>query len=625
MTDGLQAYYLQIVDWVHTLGLEFSGQIGWNLPVDMLQAVPVADAPETETLSFQNQIDPFSQYSGPADLAGRQIISIELGADYREPFSQTWKKLLYDAKHAFAGGVNQVVIHGAVYSHNFTQTTWPGYTTHNYDYNEHSRHQPGWQVGHSQALGYLGRVQWVLQSGTPQVDLVFWDKQVPQAGYPFPLYHPLDLVKAGYTYQYLSPDNFALDSAYVGNTSLAPLRQAFKALVVRGNDTLTPAGVQHLARYVMAGLPIFISGSLSSKYATANETAIESAKTTVESLLRYQNVHQVPYEDLAQTLFDLGIKPRSHILSNGTWYTRWRQLSNGDTYIFLYNDGDYSEGTISFQSPGTPYALDAWTGEETQVAEYVTGNGYKTLSFQLQNTETRIIKFRNSRALNLHAISSSEAVLGYSINNASQVQAKIAASSSSTVELSSGKNFGVANVCAEPADILSSWNLTIEQWGPPDDFSNLDIDSKKVNHTISLPEGPLQSWYDLGLTNVSGIGYYTTNFSWSSTKCEGNANGAYLVVPAVDHGITGILNGKPLPAFDITNPRLDISSYLVRGTNVLILKVSSTLWNGIVPYWGQIRTAGRGPASALNVLPKSQHYGIIGEVIIVPYQLVTLS
>jgi hypothetical protein len=63
------------------------------------------------------------QYSGPADLAGRQIISIELGAEFERGFSQTWKRLLYNAKRAFAGGINQVVIHGADYSHNFTQTT----------------------------------------------------------------------------------------------------------------------------------------------------------------------------------------------------------------------------------------------------------------------------------------------------------------------------------------------------------------------------------------------------------------------------------------------------------------------------------------------------------------------
>ncbi|KAJ5610735.1 hypothetical protein N7510_007454 [Penicillium lagena] len=623
LTGRLQSYYEYIVDWTHSLGLEFSGQMGYNLPVDMLQVVPVADAPECETLSFQNQIDPFLQFSGPADLSGKQIISIELGADYRTPFSQTWKRLLNDAKHSFVGGVNQVVIHGADYTHNFTQTTWPGYTTHNYDYPEHSRRQPGWQVGHPQALGYLSRVQWVLQSGTPKLDLAFWDKQTPQAGYPFPLYRPLDLVNAGYTYEYLSPENFALENAYVSGGLLAPIRQAFKALVVRGNDTFTPDGVHHLVKYAKAGLPIIVSGPMDSKYATAKKAEIESANESFKNLLNYGNVHQVPYENLTRNIAALGIQPRSRIQSNGTWYTRWRQLSNGDVYVFLYNDGDYSNGTVSFHNSGTPYSLNAWTGEETPIVEYVRSGGCTTISLELQNEETRIIKFTNLEALKVHALSSAAAVLGYKASKDS-LQAQVTASKSSTVSLSSGKMVRIGRVCAGPTRKLTSWNLTIEQWGPPDDFFNLEISSKKVNITANHPEGSLQSWYNLGLTNVSGIGYYTANFSWSSSKCNSRDTGAYLFLPSVDHGIAGFLNGKPLPNFDITNPRLDISSYLAPGTNSLVLKVSSTLWNGIIPYWGKIRTAGGGPASALSVLPAVQHYGIIGEVTIVPYELVRL-
>lgn len=621
LTSLLQIYYEHIINWSHEyLGLEFSGQIGYNLPVDMLEDIPVADVPETETLSFDNYLDGFLQYSGPADLSGKQIISIELGADYLMPFSQTWKRLLFDAKHAFIGGINQVVIHGATYSYNFTRTTWPGYTTHTYDYPEHSRHQPGWGVGYPEALGYLARVQWVLQSGVAKADVVLWNKQSAQNAFPSPLYTPLDLVKAGYTYEYLSPANFALEEAYVKDAILAPARQAFKLLILRGNDILTPDGVEFLAEYVKAGLPVIISGPLPSEYATGNKTAIAIANETLASILDFDNVHQVPYEDLAAEVASIGITPRSQIQSNGTWYTRWREASDGD-YVFIYNDGNYSTGNITFDNPGTPFSLNPWTGEETQIVEYIRSDGYTTIAFTLEPTETRIIKFAISGTLDLYVVSSSEAVLGFRVSKKSRIQAQIAASSGSTILLSSGRTVDTGPVRAKPAFNLTNWNLTIEQWLPPDDFTNLDLDAKKVNRTVDVTGPSLLSWYDLGLTEVSGVGYYTVSFEWSPPECDREKSGAYLVGPLISHGIVGTLNGSPLPTFDITNPRLDISSYLIAGTNSLALKVSSTLWN-LSPYWDDFRTAGGGPANEFNDLQPLQHYGIVGQVKIIPYELV---
>lgn len=626
LTSLLMVYYKHIIDWSHEyLGMEFSGQIGWNLPVDMLQAVAVADAPETETLSFDNYLDGFLQYSGAADLSGKQIISIELGADYLSSFSQTWQRLLFDAKHAFAGGVNQVVIHGATYSHNFTGTTWPGYTTHKYDYPEHSRHQPGWGVGYPEALGYLARVQWVLQSGVPKVDIVFWDKQSAQNAFPSPLYAPLDLVEAGYTYEYLSPANFALKEACVENAIFAPARQAFKLLVLRGNDTLTPEGVEYLAKYAKAGLPVIISGPLPSAYATANTAAIAVADKILASILDLVNVHHVPYEDLAAEVASVGITPRSQIQSNGTWYTRWRETSDGD-YVFIYNDGNYSTGNITFDSRGAPVSLNAWTGEEMPIVEYSRGSdGRTTIAFTLQPTETRIIKFANSEPLETYVVASSEAVLGFKVGKGSHIQAQVAASKGSTVSLSSGKTIEVGKVGAKPAFRLENWNLTVEKWLPPDDITNLDLDAKKVNQTVDVTGNSLLSWYDLGLTEVCGIGYYTVNFEWHPTRCNKKKSGAYLVVPLISHGIVGSLNGNPLPTFDITNPQLDVSPYLISGTNSLELKVSSTLWNGLSPYWDEIRTAGGRPSHKFEDLEPLQHYGIIGEVKIVPYELVNIA
>lgn len=82
--------------------MDFSAQMGYNTPMDMLQTMTDVDLPEAETLSFSNQIDSYLQVAGPADLAGKRVISVELGADWHQAYYQSWESLLFDAKHAFA-------------------------------------------------------------------------------------------------------------------------------------------------------------------------------------------------------------------------------------------------------------------------------------------------------------------------------------------------------------------------------------------------------------------------------------------------------------------------------------------------------------------------------------------
>ncbi|KAL4870900.1 hypothetical protein BDV12DRAFT_207278 [Aspergillus spectabilis] len=586
-----------IQQWSHdVLGMDFSAQMGYNMPVDMLQTMTDIDLPEAETLSFSNQIDSYLQVAGPADLAGKQIVSVELGADWHQAYFQSWEMLLFDAKHAFAGGINQVVIHGATYSHNFTNTTWPGYTTHGYDYpGQHSRHQPAWDVGYSEALGYLARVQWVLQSGVAKVDLIFWDKQSAQDAYPQPLYWYDDLTEAGNTHEYLSPANFVLDKAVVRNKLFAPDAQAAKALIIRGNDTLTPEGVQYLATYAAAGLPIVFSGDLPSKYASGNAALVSKAKATLQGLLDYSNVCQVPVHELAASLKAIGITPRVQVQSNGRC----------EIYVWIYNDaGDDSTGTLTFATSGTPYYLNAWTGKEESIIEYTTSRSSDPQRYPLPSGDTRP---------GLHVTASSQAVLGYNVQfSGSLIHAKIAFSTSpssiSTSSLSIPQTFNTPTV--QPAYSLSNWNLTIEHW-----------DAQKNNITIPNIGPSLKSWKNLNHPDISGTGFYRTTFTWTPKS----GDGAYLVLPPVSDGIVGTLNGETLPALDITNPTVDIKSYLKIGTNVLELKVSSTLKNSLRAIWADLRTAGGGVATSWDAISKLgfglQDYGLIGEVRIVPYAL----
>lgn len=84
--------------------------------IEQLQNIPPVDAPECEILDFSDLIDGYRQYAGPANRAGKRIVSLECGAVLHEAFYQTLPELLWHVKRAVAGSVNQFVFHGFPYS-----------------------------------------------------------------------------------------------------------------------------------------------------------------------------------------------------------------------------------------------------------------------------------------------------------------------------------------------------------------------------------------------------------------------------------------------------------------------------------------------------------------------------
>ncbi|KAI1137565.1 hypothetical protein F5Y05DRAFT_419507 [Hypoxylon sp. FL0543] len=627
LSIGLSDYLQNLTGWTQQfLGLQFSQQVGYNMPVDMLQLIPDVDAPETETLAFSNRIDGYRQFCGPANLAGKSVISIELGADIIRTYIQTWSDILSEANRAFVAGVNQMSIHGATYSHDYANTTWPGYTSFQYLFaGQHSRHQPAWDVGYKQVNDYLARVQFVLQSGTPRVDVVFWDKQTAQNPSIPSLYQSDDLVHKGYTYTYLSPENFDLDAAYVENGVLAPSRQQFKALIIRENDTMTVDGVEHLKTYAKAGLPIVLSGGLPYAYASSEDDSVEKSRETLKGLLSLDNVHQVPVDTFPDVLGSIGIEPRTQIDGDGTWYTTWTEFPNSDVYVFIYNEGSDSKGNITFATAGTPYLLNPWTGDQAPILEYSSTDGKTTIPFALKSNETRIVQFDHSQEAkaSVHVIPSQEPMLGFVVDESSGgAWAKLALIEGLTsLALSSGKEIELpTRQQLSPSFSLSNWSVTVEQWLPPSDLFDVETIANKSNVTTTVSGPELSSWSDLNLTDSSGVGYYTSSFAWSSTT---NDSGAYLVAPPVQQPIVGFLNDKELPPMDISNPTVDVTPFLVDGANTVTLKTASTLWDTLLPIWSDLLTGGDAPVISAGAIGYGlSQNGIFGQVQIVPYQLV---
>ena len=77
--------------------------------MDMLANVPAVNGPECESLGFNHVIDAYRQFAGPANLAGKRIVSSELGAQRNEPYSQTMLEVIWVVKRSIVGSVNNYV------------------------------------------------------------------------------------------------------------------------------------------------------------------------------------------------------------------------------------------------------------------------------------------------------------------------------------------------------------------------------------------------------------------------------------------------------------------------------------------------------------------------------------
>lgn len=519
------------------------------------------------------------------------------------------------------------VFHGFPYSGQYGNTTWPGFTTFNYQYsNMNGPHQPAWEY-YADYMDFVARTNWAMQSGVPKMDIAIWQKVTTYPGHvQLRTYEPTDLEMMGYTYEYLSPNNFDLPSAHVTDGVLAPEAQAFRAMVVRANDSMTIEGVSKLVEFARAGLPIILAGGIPSTYVgTFNPMELRKSKRTLGDAALLPNVHVIDEYHVASTIASLGIQPRTHITSivptNATWFTNWRQDKENDIdYVFIYNDAmdipqgqGSSEATVEFSSGGTPFEYDTWTGEQRPVLVYNTTANSTIIPLKLAGNQSTVIAFQHGVPVSntTHLSHTPDDIMGYSYQNGT-LMLKVASAAAESSRYTSNNAPSVAN--------LSNWTLTVEHWDPPADLYNITGGAYKHNTTHHLTQ--LVSWQEIaGLQNVSGRGYYSTTFNWPPSSIE-TQDGAILDFGWVYHTLEVSLNGHLLPPLDVTSPKVDIKQWLVAGENKLEAVVATPLGNALVPIWYKLLTSGEGPGSpdASTVPPPVGDYGLQANVTVTPYR-----
>ncbi|RMY75379.1 hypothetical protein D0862_13944 [Hortaea werneckii] len=632
LTEMYQVYLSTLTNWsMDALHSQFSAQVAYNLHLDVLADIPEVNAPETESLGFNHLIDGYRQYAGPASLAGKRIVSSELGAQREEVYSQTMPELIWDVKRSVVGSINNFVLHAYPFSGAYPNTTWPGFTTFTYRFsNMHGPRQPTWDF-YPDYMDWIARTQYVAQSGIPKMDLAFYLKQDSYSSVENQ-YEPLDLQIAGFSYEYLSPDNFHLADAVVSDGVLAPQRQAFKALILRGNDTLTVAGTEKLVRWANEGLPIIVSGGLPQNltgYDTGNSTAY--VRSALASIFDLDNVHVVPYDNLASSLMALGFTPRTSVSAENVWYTYWREDADKSiVWTYVYNDGwDYelgegaSTGTVTYETTGVPYLYDAWTGASEKMYGYQQTETSTIIPLTLAGNQSIIIGFHCNESTPDQLKLPSVPPEVYSISETEPNSAILNIKAGQTTDPILLPNGTRITLPPPPAPTqLTNWTLTLESWTPPIDLFTHQTASVKTNTTHHLTR--LEPWNQLSpsLRNVSGKGYYHTTFPWPPIPSSQNnssaavPDGAILDLGALTNAARAWVNGNQLPPLDPTHARTDIGPYLVEGANEVEVVIGTTLGNVLRPIYEELVSSG---TRWLGSRPVEQGYGLVRGVRVVPY------
>ncbi|KAH3511309.1 hypothetical protein KXV55_002464 [Aspergillus fumigatus] len=589
LNAGYQDYMTHFSQWTHRIGIQYSHQPAYNLPLEMLGDIPLPDAPECESLGFGDNVDAYRQFSGPAHLSNRNVVSNEMGAVFKPAYMLTIPELLYSIKRAWSGGVNMVVLHGYTYSGNYPNTTWPGYTAFNFEVSEMwNQFQPAW-IHMKDYLDYISRNQYVLQQGRPQVDLALYLYETPWSAVD--LLHSNNITAAGYTYDYVAPDNLVSPQATVRAKALAPDGPNYKALVFASPEynistfNLVREDVAaRVVKFAQKGLPVVFVGGL--PQVTSNSQA---GQIVEDGWRRLRNLPSVQFisslADLPGDLSKAGVRP--DVLPSCTTGTlRVVKRSRPDDevdYVFLHNDQAVPTScqiSIQDHKARTPHLLNAWTGEKKMIDSFERRSAMVTVSLQFAPNETSILSLEKSGSRDLTKLTKT--------------------ASSSTI-----RHYGIAN--------LTRWDLSIEDFHAP--HSRFQVQTAITSHNFS--NIAIRPWSAISpeLAKVGGIGRYSTSFTVPSVS---RIRGKLSLGPII-HTARVYIGGQRLPPIDPVNPVIDISSYIRPGqTYKLIVEVTTPLFNRIKTDANHTKIAG---STAVELQPlyastPYQEYGLMGPVVV---------
>lgn len=583
-----------------------------------LKSVPLVDAPEGESWGFRDNIDKYRYFSSAAHVTGNPVVSSECGAINNGAYTQTIGDLLRSVHRGMAGGISMHVFHGYPYSGPFADTTWPGVAIFGFQFTEMwGPRQPVWEHM-SSMMSYVARNQFVSQIGTAKVDLAVYSYAAPWS--PSAGYGSDNLRNAGFTYDYLGPNNFEDERAVLKDGVLFPEGPSYKALLFIDKVPITLAASARIELLATEGLPMIFVGetvprSIGSEDAESEELSSVFDRIFEQNLPNVVRVESI--DDVTKTLQDkLNIDAQASFVKDGSaqnWYSFWRSTPEAEL-VWLYNDNNAANGsTVRFDNVAgyTPYILDAWTGNASAVIQYQEDENDILIPVSLQTNQTTIFAFKKPSGcrkltslfgpkLRTHVKSTTGAVVDFAYSHdtrAPQVDV-LFTHGPVDIEYADGKTLTLEGQQIPPTS-LATWDLEIEDWHRPENSSSVQPEIGQ----IELKSIELAPWNELQLANVSGVGTYTTSFSAPPIDAK---LGARLHLGYVRDSVVVWLNGEQVSHFDHHGGQdtvVDLPTFYAKASdgestvNELKVEVRTTLLNRVKAEKDNIRSMGGPPGS----------------------------
>jgi hypothetical protein len=657
-------------EWLNSVGIKTRAQISYGRSFEITEPSMYVDFPEAENFNQYNNIDIMRLHTAGGKLQNK-VISTETGTELSNS-SATPQMHMKDAYQMYAAGVQRVVWHlwGANYGYG-RPIAWPGNWAGMAGFHRFSTRNPNF-MHYDEFNAHLGRIQRLVQEGRSRTDIGFihnnWNQGLRYGGgignditgmnwqlaHQGVYYRSTELQDNGYTYDYFSPKFLFDDDVYFDEETKTIEKAGYKALVLY-QDWLDIKGAKRILEWAEKGLPVVIldGAAVRTPFADGSDEDLAEVIDALKALptVRTAAIYDASagfnyflplaegYSDgVYAALQELGVRPYAEFAgSNHQLLAQSRQDDDGNMYLYVFNycSNDYHHNShiesvrhedhglnikteIRMDGIFIPYAIDAWSGEVTELAHYNYENGQTVFPVDLDYSNIALYAFEAVNTEKLHIVST-DAAAAYVGPKGPVI--RVTESGVYNTELSNGVSYQSV-VSAPPAAYnITNWDVTIESWTPNPTVSDLErtetlLGVTTVNTNTSTVKTQIRNqlpvittWNNIpGVGRaVSGLGHYEATFNWDA----GKADGAYLDMgdtfaasmsiwingvkvggdvstnpTKVKKNVSGLVDGQPVVGKELysggvnwTKPIVDIGDYLVDGVNTIVIECSSDLTN----------------------------------------------
>jgi hypothetical protein len=606
-------------------GIKLRAQISYGKNLEISQPITVVDYPETETRNQRDQTDIYRVWAGGAHLQNK-VLSSETGADDKMNYGYSLQEWLQKTYTQYAGGVNRVIWHGyaSIWGPQLS-VRWPGYEA------GLGAIANRWGVRNPSAKEYpeyndhLGRLQTVLRAGVPRVDLAIlysdYAYQLPKrsfapAGTLEDLkqqqhvgwqWRDLTLQDAGYTYDYFAPQY--LDGGHApfdpASGLLAADGPAYQALLIY-QDSIPFDSASAVLDMARNGLKVVVvEGAMTTtRWNDGKDAELGAIR---QELLALPNVRLVANQDAAHAALQaMDVEPRVAYATPDEELLSVLRRDADASYLFLYNYYNvlrgWDQGFTTFDRAATwdptdvanqlevdgtvkPYLLDTWTGEVSEVAEFRHAGGRTIIPIEIPDGDVRVLILKEVEEPGVHVVATDAPSI---ILRDGTITVRSTTTGDHAVELSNGANY-TASATVPAARSLGGWNVNVESWtqgslsAPRSETTPVGNVTEEYTYLtaktdIALTLDELTTWNHLAGVgrSVSGIGRYTTTFTWDTSA----ASGAYLDLGPIVESATVFVNGVKTKDLNLVDAVVDLpNSSLLDGLNTLEIIVTTPIAN----------------------------------------------